>query len=185
MPLSIESVSWTLDRSAADLAPSVQTVDANGRPVPCLHYGKGKTFPTPKGPCIYFTVHKYIRLALVTVTTRTTVNLVVQADDFYHSYARQERPSRLEIEADIVVQSTTVTVVIVLGPNPRLIPWVAFHTLGTGRKTGGEVRNPAQSMFCKECYLPLPIQNIVGQHGYGCVRIRLVIFVFKKVHQQL
>ena len=39
----------------------------------------------------------------------------VQADKFDRSYARQEWPSHLEVEAEVIVQSTIVTV---LGASP-------------------------------------------------------------------
>ena len=43
-----------------------------------------------------------------------------QADKFDHTHARQERPSPLEVEAEVVVQSTII--VTVLGPSPaRLV----------------------------------------------------------------
>ena len=89
----------------------------------------------------------------------------VQAD---HSYARQE----LEVEAEVLVQTQSTS----NSPSPRAKPKANPDVPSNGNsdswswKEGRRVVELGflvENMFCNECHLPLPIQNIVGEHCYG------------------
>ena len=57
----------------------------------------------------------------------------MQADDFDYSYARQEQPSHLEVEAEVVAQSTSNS----LRPKPRKASNVTSNGLSDSWKTIG------------------------------------------------